>query len=107
MLKKPLNLAVVLLFFILLIVSASAVLGAQAKSGTNRPGASPKKPAAAASAGKKPTTTKRNGKPAPKRTVSRTAPAPVDQSRPTKDRYAEIQTALVKSGYYSGPTDGN
>src|SRR5689334_3365364 len=40
-------------------------------------------------------------------TGRRTPPPAVDQSHPTKDRYAEIQTALAKAGYYSGAKDGN
>jgi len=41
-----------------------------------------------------------------RRTVARRATAPVNQRVPTKDRYAEIQQALVDAGYFTGEADG-
>jgi hypothetical protein len=41
-----------------------------------------------------------------RRVVAKRAPAPVNQRVPTKDRYAEIQQALVDAGYFTGDADG-
>jgi peptidoglycan hydrolase-like protein with peptidoglycan-binding domain len=57
----------------------------------------------AASAAKTPA--KAKPKATARRVVRRPA-VPVGQSRPTKDRYAEIQQALTKGGYYEGTPDG-
>ncbi|OFW27563.1 MAG: hypothetical protein A3H27_13545 [Acidobacteria bacterium RIFCSPLOWO2_02_FULL_59_13] len=60
--------------------------------------ATPAKKAPAAQAAKKPAS-----KRAPKK---RPARAPIGQNVPTRERYAEIQTALADAGYYDGPQDG-
>lgn len=55
---------------------------------------------------------KANAKPAGKKNTKRTRAArrpagPARQMAPTPERYREVQEALARHGYYSGPTDGN
>jgi peptidoglycan hydrolase-like protein with peptidoglycan-binding domain len=46
-------------------------------------------------------------KPAPRKAPARKAASvPQRQSRPTKDRYMEIQQALADAGYFAGPVNG-
>ena len=101
-----------------------ALLQAQTKSSGTSPASanstsagatsSTKKTAPASTASKKPASTAKSSssKSASKTPVKRAAgrrapPPPADQTHPTRDRYAEIQTALAKAGYYSGAKDGN
>jgi hypothetical protein len=44
--------------------------------------------------------------PARRKSVARRAPAPSNQRTPSKERYAEIQEALSKAGFYQGDADG-
>ena len=39
--------------------------------------------------------------------AARTPVAAREQLRPTRERYAEIQTALARAGYFQGPTNGD
>ena len=89
--------------------------GAASTGGTSTAATSSKKkttPAAntekkSASTSKSSSTKSSSKAPVKRATGRRTPPPPTDQTRPTKDRYAEIQTALANAGYYSGVKDGN
>lgn len=62
-----------------------------------------KKPSPKVSASK---TSKKPPTAAVRKKPSRTASVPRGQLRPTRDRYAEIQTALAQAGFFEGPANG-
>ena len=62
------------------------------------------KPKSSSSASKKQTATQ--SKTAARRRPARRAPVARGQSQPTKERYAEIQTALAQAGYFHQPANG-
>ena len=77
-----------------------------APSGAKQPAkapavSNPPKPAAAPST--------RARRTAARRRPARTAPSAASraQLRPTRERYAEIQTALAQAGYFQGPANGD
>jgi peptidoglycan hydrolase-like protein with peptidoglycan-binding domain len=94
---------------LIILLLPPALLEAQSKpvlSGGS-PASAPKKTAPAATPAKKSSPARKaKAKTTARRPVRRMAAIPTDQKRPTKDRYAEIQTALANSGYYSGPANG-
>jgi peptidoglycan hydrolase-like protein with peptidoglycan-binding domain len=95
---------------LLILLLPPTLLGAQTTiaSSNSSANSNSKKTAPAATPVKKPSpASKATTKTAAKRSVRRKAAVPADQSRPTKDRYVEIQTALANAGYFSGPADGN
>jgi peptidoglycan hydrolase-like protein with peptidoglycan-binding domain len=96
---------------LLILLLPPSLLEAQTKpaSSNNSAPSNSKKTAPAATPAKKPSPApkaKATIKTATKRPVRRKAAVPADQSRPTKDRYVEIQSALANAGYYSGPVNG-
>ena len=99
--------------FVMALVLPSLLLAAQGKPAPSKssPVGSQKKTSAPPRSAKKPVPSKSRAKAPAKRRAApkarRAARAPAEQKFPTKDRYAEIQTALAHAGYYSGPADGN
>ena len=105
-------------FLILLSVSAAFLLqlwgGQTQPKAPARPAPSgPKQPAKAPTVSNPP---KRAAAPstqsrrtAARRRPARTAPSAASraQLRPTRERYAEIQTALAQAGYFQGPANGD
>jgi Putative peptidoglycan binding domain len=96
---------------LVLLLLPGALLKAQTKpasSSSSASGARKTKSSAARTTKRSTSSTRTSSKARAKRVAARRAPPPpVEQSHPTKDRYAEIQTALAKAGYYSGPEDGS
>lgn len=100
--------------FVMILLVSPWSLGAQTKPAAST-GSAAKKQIASTSETKKPAATpparpaKKTATPTrrPAASAARRAPAvPAGQTRPTRERYAEIQKALAEAGYYSGKTDG-
>ena len=93
------------ILIVILLPLLPAILGAQTKS-TNSKSSGSKTSSASGSQTKARSAPKAKA-PARRRAATRRAPsAPAAQSRPTKDRYLEIQKALADAGYDPGPANG-
>ena len=95
--------------FVMTLLLPCLLLAAEGKSAPSKKSSSgsQKKTSARTSSAKKPAPSKAPSKRRVAPKARRVARAPAEQTLPTKDRYAEIQTALSNVGFYSGPADGN
>ena len=102
-------------FLILLWVCAGVLLAswaqAQQKTPTRPAPGGPKQaaksPAVSNSPKRSPAPSNRTRRTVTRRRAARTPVAARAQLRPTRERYAEIQTALARAGYFQGSTNGD
>ena len=72
-----------------------------------RSGKQPAKPSARRNPSRTPAPGKKPRRTASRKRAPQRAPVARGQLRPTRQRYAEIQAALAKAGYFQGPTSGD